>query len=503
MERQAKPIFKTYILPALLIALAYFPLFYKLDVLPLMQFDEARVAMSSYEMAENNNYIVVHYAGKPDMWSTKPPLTHWAQTFFIKTLGLSVLSVRLPSAIAGFLTCVLLWFFCIRYLKNHWLAGISIIVLVTSLGFVQKHVTRTADYDAILVLFTTASALVWFLFIETNNYKYLKWFFILLAFGVLTKSVAGLFLLPGLFLFSVINYKSLVFFKSPKTYLYLLYFLVPVFGYYLWREAINPGYIKAAWFWDIAGRYKEQLTGDKPEFSYYLRLIRTEHFFHWFWYAVAGAVLGFLIQDKRHRKFTLFLLCVSVCFIVVVSSARTQMLWYEAPVYPFLALLAAMALYCPVYYILKLTKKQWVAVFPIAAILVIAYIPYKNAIGRVNPPTLQHEWEFEAYSITKYLVKSYQTDKNIDGYYWLENDDYNPYIDFYARMFEKNKGQTITAVTPQRPRVFEEGDKVIGFLTEQKQQLESSYTFEVIDEYEDFVKVYKITGLKPSPTQSQ
>lgn len=496
MEGQTKPIFKTYILPVLLMALAYFPLFYQLEVLPLMQFDEARVAMSSYEMSENNNYIVVHYGGKPDMWSTKPPLTHWAQVFFIKTLGLSVFSVRLPSAIAGFLTCVLLWFFCIRYLKNHWLAGISIIVLVTSVGFVQKHVTRTADYDAILVLFTTASALVWFLFVETSNYKYLKWFFILLAFAVLTKSVAGLFLLPGLFLYSVFNYKTLVFFKSPKTYLNLLYFIIPVAVYYLWREAINPGYIKAAWFWDIAGRYKEQLTGDKPEFAFYLRLIRTDHFFHWFWYAVAGGVLGFLIKDKRHRKFTLFLLCVSVCFLLVLSSANTQMLWYEAPIYPFLALLVAMGLYCPIYYILKLTQKLWVAVFPIAAIIAVAYTPYINAINRVNPPQLQHDWEHEAYSITQYLAQVYPTDKNLNGYYWLEDDDYNPYINFYIKMFEKNKGETLKPITPKKPKKLAAGDKVIGFLTKQKEQFENTYNYEVIEKYGDFVKVYKVTGLK-------
>eukprot|EP01036_Dinobryon_divergens_P045410 gene45410-60668_t len=169
-------------------------------------------------MSENYNPLVVHYGGAPDMWSTKPPLTNWAQVFFIKTLGLNVLSVRLPSALAGLFTSILLWLFCVRHLKNYWMGFVSVLVLVTSRGFINNHVTRTADYDAML------------------------------------------------------------------------------------------------------------LTGDKPYFGYYLHLMKTEHFLHWFWISAAGIILA-------------------LGFLAVVSSANTQMLWYNAPVYPFAALLAAIAIY--------------------------------------------------------------------------------------------------------------------------------------------------------------
>jgi len=86
MNEATQNIFKKYVFPIILLGLVYFPLFFNLDRLPLMPFDEARVAMSSYEMSENYNFLVVHYDGKPEMWSTKPPLTNWAQVFFIKTV---------------------------------------------------------------------------------------------------------------------------------------------------------------------------------------------------------------------------------------------------------------------------------------------------------------------------------------------------------------------------------------------------------------------------------
>src|SRR6185369_2971040 len=77
--------------------LVYFCLFYQLDSMNMAEWDEARVGKSSYEMSENNNFIVVMYDGSPDFWSTKPSFLHIIQSLFIKCFGLSALSVRLPS----------------------------------------------------------------------------------------------------------------------------------------------------------------------------------------------------------------------------------------------------------------------------------------------------------------------------------------------------------------------------------------------------------------------
>lgn len=490
MSPQFQKIAKLYLLPVLLAVLVYFPLFYNLDRLPLMQFDEARVAMSSYEMSENLNPLVVHYGGAPDMWSTKPPLTNWAQVFFIKTLGLNVLSVRLPSALAGLFTCILLWLLCVRHLKNYWMGFVSVLVLVTSRGFINNHVTRTADYDAMLVLFTTASSMVYYFFIDTQNYKYLRWFFIILALGVITKSVAGLFMLPGLLVFTLFRYKSLVFFKNKKTYLYALYFIIPVVIIYLGRELLNPGYLKASWHWDIAGRFNEQLTGDKPYFGYYLHLMKTEHYLHWFWISAAGIILGLLSKNNLIKNVTLFVTCATLGFLAVVSSANTQMLWYNAPVYPFAALLAAIAIYWLVEVLQNVVQNLSFNVVPYILVIGLMITPYKTIFNHVSPPKFQYDWEYEAQALNFYLIDAYKADKNLNGYFWVDNDDYNPYIDFYIRMFEKNKGQIIA---PKKLKDLKTGDTVIGFLNDIKPKIEAAYTYTLLEEKE-FVKVYKITG---------
>ncbi|MBX7243741.1 MAG: glycosyltransferase family 39 protein [Bacteroidia bacterium] len=162
----------TAILPYLLLTiLISIPIFGHLDTLPFRIWDEARPAMNAYEMYKNHQYWVTHFEGKPEMWQTKPPLLIWLQVFFSHLLGFGELAIRLPSAIAGFLTCIVLMIFCVRYLGSFWYGFISVLVLVTSWGYIHIHVTRTGDYDALLILFTTTSCLLWFLYLEKGKNK--------------------------------------------------------------------------------------------------------------------------------------------------------------------------------------------------------------------------------------------------------------------------------------------------------------------------------------------
>ena len=192
----------------IILGLMYMPIFGHLDTLPIRIWDESRLAINSYEMLQNRDYIVTHYDGKPDMWNTKPPLLIWIQVLFMKMFGVNEFSVRLPSAIAAFLTCITILFFSVRYLTNFWFGFIAVFVLMTSHGYINIHATRTGDYDALLTLFTTLSGLLFFVYCEKQNYKYLYLFFLFTALAVLTKSITGLLFLPAIFLYSIILTKG-------------------------------------------------------------------------------------------------------------------------------------------------------------------------------------------------------------------------------------------------------------------------------------------------------
>lgn len=189
---------KKYLIYTLFLLVIAYPLFGVLDKMSIRVWDESRLAMNAYEMSHSGNWLVTTFEGAPDMWNTKPPLLIWIQALFIKTFGFGPLALRLPIAIATAINVYYLFYFLGRGLKNQLLGLITAIILMTSVGYVCSHVTRTGDYDGLLILFTTLYCLSFFQFTEDGKYKYLYYFFIFLTLAVLTKSIAGLLFLPAL-----------------------------------------------------------------------------------------------------------------------------------------------------------------------------------------------------------------------------------------------------------------------------------------------------------------
>jgi 4-amino-4-deoxy-L-arabinose transferase-like glycosyltransferase len=141
----------------LILLLVSFPIFQHLDSLTIRIWDESRLAINAYEMYHNGNYLIPTYDGEPDMWNTKPPLMIWLQVISMKIFGISEFSVRFPSALAAFFTCLSLLIFSVRYVKNFWFGLICVMALVTTTTFIDNHASRTGDYDALLTLFLTLS----------------------------------------------------------------------------------------------------------------------------------------------------------------------------------------------------------------------------------------------------------------------------------------------------------------------------------------------------------
>ncbi|HQA87386.1 MAG TPA: 4-amino-4-deoxy-L-arabinose transferase, partial [Bacteroidales bacterium] len=81
----------------MVIILILFPLFGKLDKIPVQLWDESRLAINALEMFENGNLLVTYYKGEPDFWNTKPPLMIWFQSLNFHLFGVNEFSLRLPS----------------------------------------------------------------------------------------------------------------------------------------------------------------------------------------------------------------------------------------------------------------------------------------------------------------------------------------------------------------------------------------------------------------------
>ena len=187
--------------PTLFVLFGVFPLFMHLDTLPIRVWDEARQAINAMEMWENRDFLVTHFEGDPEMWSTKPPLLIWAQVAFFSLLGPGELALRLPSAIAAFLTGWFLLRLCTRELNAPWMGLMACLVLYTNEGYINMHVARGGEYDAPMILWMTTSAWALFRWSLHGRSTDLLWCMLLLALGVLTKSVQALLFVPGMALY--------------------------------------------------------------------------------------------------------------------------------------------------------------------------------------------------------------------------------------------------------------------------------------------------------------
>lgn len=132
----------------LLFCICYFPLCFRIDALPVNQWDEARNAVNTVEMLQNHQYLVRYYAGEPETWETKPPLLIWLQVLSTKVFGINELALRFPVMMATFLTVALLVFFFHKNHQNRYLGYIASLILVTTDGYIDRHIARTGDHDA-------------------------------------------------------------------------------------------------------------------------------------------------------------------------------------------------------------------------------------------------------------------------------------------------------------------------------------------------------------------
>jgi 4-amino-4-deoxy-L-arabinose transferase-like glycosyltransferase len=472
------------------IALVYFPLFLHLDSLPIRIWDESRLAVNAYEMDKDSDFLVTHYLGRPDMWNTKPPLVIWLQVFFIKLFGIGELAIRLPSAFAGFLTCIAILFFSIKYLKNYWFGTIAILILITSFGYINLHVTRTGDYDAVLTLFTTGFCFSYFLFIQNNSIKYLHLFFIFVTLAVLTKSVQGLLFMPALLIYTLLVRKFMFLIRARWLWIDLALCIIVIAGYYLLREFHNPGYLKAVWENDLWGRYVRQSDPTKGDFWFYCRNFVEHQYPLWIWLIPTGILLGFVLQDERIRKLLLFCSLIGIIYLLITSLSDGKLEWYIAPMYPLLAIIGAV----PIYWVFTTMKNSShvnqqfkVNTMPYVFLLFVYLIPYIKTIDRVYKPR-EYPWEEEYYFISRYLQDSI---KGVHRIYKRDlcYDGYSAQLLYYVKILN-DMGQEVEIVNWRSLKI---GSLVLISQDEIKKCIEKRYLFEPMDSFYS-IHTYKITG---------
>jgi 4-amino-4-deoxy-L-arabinose transferase-like glycosyltransferase len=481
----------------LIVLLISFPVFGNLNIWPIRIWDESRLVVNAYQMMQDNDWIVTHYwDNSPDMWNTKPPLLIWFQVLCMKIVGVGELAIRMPSAIAAFLTCISLLILSIRYLKDFMFGFIAVMVLITSLGYINVHATRTGDYDSLLTLFTTVSAFSFFAYSENQNIKYLYLFFLCLAFGVLTKGVTILMFIPAFVIYALWQKQFVSLLKNKHFYFGTLLFLFIALGYYFLREHYNPGYIKAVSENELGGRYLNDLVGHKPDFWFYYNNMLDEHLTAWYVVVPCGILIGIFSANKKIQKLTIFSMILIITFFLIISTAKTKLNWYDCPLFPFIAIVVTVFIH---FIFNSLENASLKSNFPALTYNIIPYVflflvfinPYQTIISKTYY-SKEHPYDEEVYQISYFMRNAIKDPQKVDNCY-VAMDEARDQLFLYLKMLQK-KGANISF---KRRGELQAGDTVIACEHSMKEYIGENYEYQDIEKYKNITK-YKLISKKKS-----
>lgn len=476
----------------ILLLLLIIPIFGHLDTIPFRVWDEARVAVNAFEMSINGNYLIPHFDGAPDMWNTKPPLLIWFQMLFIKTLGFSELALRMPSAIAAFLTCTTVFFFVRRYLSSFWFGFITALILVTSSGFIGVHSSRTCDYESLLTLFTTLSGLFLFAFLLKKSQRLLYAFFITLALACLTKGVSGLLFTPGMLLYLLFTKELLPLLKNKHFYAGLGLLIFVVAGYYLFRDAYNPGYVNAVYENELGGRYLNVIEQHTHSNWYYFDNLTINRMNMWYLLIPTGVLIGFLSKDEKIKRITLFFTVMVLSYFTVITISKTKLAWYDVPLYPYLSFICAIALYQAYLFFKESTWFRYHLTYNIWPFLFLFFAflkPYQTILDSTYKP-VETVGSMEFYAMGYYLKDAVNGKNNPDDHLMVY-EGYSTQNDIYLKML----GSKNINVSKVDWKTLHSGDKLIVSQEWIKDSIQSNYSISRIDENE-FISKFLIHGEK-------
>lgn len=426
----------------LFLVICYFPIFHNLDHLSLRLWDESIFATSAIEMEHNGNYLVQYRLHGEK--SSKPPLMNWLQILSMKIFGYNELAIRLPSALFALFTALLIVLYLTVEFNMPILGYLSGMVLITSGGFIDWHVARTGDHDSALIFFLTSSLLFFYKFIHDDHRKKLSIGITTssLIAAVLTKSASGLFLLPAMFLYLIQQKKFKEKIILKYGFISILIFNVVIGSYYVLLEIKYPGHMQTL-FTTLTSRYFSALQGHSHDFLYYLSHLKNWQFTPWIYFIPISCLTIFLNSFDKLKQLGILILISTISYFLIISFAKTKLVWYIAPVFPLASILVGIALYGLYIGITNFIGHLNTPVryaFLVLFLFTFFFKPYSDVVSKVNS-----QIDNDPETQFGYFMKKLQKSKpDLKEYSITEPYVWNYHIHFYMGVLNHKYGYIIS-----------------------------------------------------------
>ena len=324
---------RKYIFALVIIGMALF--LFNLGGRDLWEPDETRYAVIAREMTETGNWILPHLNGA--VYAEKPPLFFWLvklSTFFLGQNN--EFTNRLPSALAGFITFLLVFFFGERLFNSR--AGFLLSSILATC-FLFPELSRWIMLDSLITLFFLLSLFCFYLgYEEGGSRRYYLFAGFFMGLGVLTKGPIAYLPIPTFLLFTFFQKGIKRFWNRNLLWGCLLSVILVLIW---WLPACWMGgkeYIYWLLFKKVVGTY---MVGGKhlhPEPFYFYFIRFPLGFFPWIVFLPTAFIFG-LRKEFGKRKEFLFLSIWFIFTFLFLTLSKGKKDNYLFPLYPAAALM--------------------------------------------------------------------------------------------------------------------------------------------------------------------
>jgi len=307
-------------------------LVFNLGAPPIYILDEAKNAQAAREMLENHEAVVPTFNAEPRLH--KPPLHYYFMQAGYMMFGINAFGARFFSALMGWLTIWLTWYFTKRFIGRRpafWAAA----TLLLSTQFMFEF--RLAVPDPYLIFFFTAGICCFYAYMMEGRIRWLLLSALAVALAALAKGPVALLLTgSSLFCWTLLAGR----WQALWTWKILLYGAVILAVATPWYIAVHiatdGAFTREFFFTHNLSRFSSPMEGHGGS----PLLIPL--------FALAGLLpLSFFLPVALRQKsalygnrFFLLSLCVAVITMLFFSLSGTKLPNYPMPCYPFLAIVA-------------------------------------------------------------------------------------------------------------------------------------------------------------------
>jgi 4-amino-4-deoxy-L-arabinose transferase-like glycosyltransferase len=340
-------------LTVLAFVLATLHLTVRLDREMVDVWDESIYATSALEMRDSRVWAVTTFHGAVDYFNSKPPLNVWMLVGAFDLFGVGLVPLRLPSAIAAWLTILVVYRWT-RQVRGPATAALATVVLATTYPFLYVHAGRSANTDAPLTLVVTLVFVT--LWHARRDPRSAVWLGPLGAAALMLKGPGALgFVVPMLVADVAARWRSRPFDRVWAGRLIAGGVLgaVPVVAWAIARWRVDGWtFLGRLVAHDILNRASTGIEGHAEPLHYYV-LVLLRHHYDWLTVtvvalAVAPVVLrrawAWLARDgDAHAR--LLVAGWLAATVLVPTLVPTKLAWYLTPFYPGAAVLTALAVH--------------------------------------------------------------------------------------------------------------------------------------------------------------